>query len=77
MKIYTGKVVAMTENKTAIVEIVRKVAHPMYKKLIVKSKRYHVDTAGFTPKVDEYVTITETRHVSKHKYFKIREVKKQ
>ena len=76
MKILTGKIVTIKQQKTAIVEIVRKVTHPLYKKLLNKTKRYQVDTTGFTPKVDNLVDIVETRQISKNKYFKIKEIKK-
>ena len=75
MKTLSGKIVSMKQNKTAIVEIVRSVAHPKYRKLLTKTKKYQVDTAGFTPKVEDEVIIIETRPISKNKVFKIKELK--
>jgi small subunit ribosomal protein S17 len=56
---------------TAIVEIVRHVPHPLYKKLQKRSKKYKVDTKGQTVTVGQDVQIVETRQVAKDKYFKI------
>jgi small subunit ribosomal protein S17 len=76
MKMFTGKIVSIKQQKTAVVEVVWKVAHPLYKKLLNKKKRYQVDTTGFTPQLDDVVTIVETRQIAKNKYFKIKEIKK-
>jgi small subunit ribosomal protein S17 len=70
-KTLKGKIVSVKQQKTAIVEIVRKTQHPLYKKILTVSKKYSVDTEGFTPKVGDTVKITETRPMSKNKYFKI------
>jgi len=42
MKIFKGKVVSKKMKKTAVVEVVRMVSHPVYKKKIKKTKKYHV-----------------------------------
>ncbi len=76
MKTFSGKIVRVKHDKTAIVEVTRKISHPLYRKLLTKTKRYQVDTAGFTPKQEDEVTIIETRQIAKNKYFKIKEIKK-
>jgi len=43
-KILIAVVVSKNMQNTAIVEVVRKTAHTLYKKRIKKSKRYKVDT---------------------------------
>lgn len=75
MKTLSGKILSVKQNKTAIVEVVRKVAHPLYKKLLIKTKRFQVDTTGFIPKINDQVNIIETRQIAKNKYFKIKEIK--
>lgn len=70
-KILRGKVVSVKQQKTAIVEIVRKIQHPLYKKVLTVSKKYSADTEGFTPKLGDMVEITEIRPISKNKYFKV------
>ena len=70
-KTLKGKIVSLKQNKTAIVEIVRKKQHPLYKKLLIVSKKYQVDMGEFTPKVGDTAKIEETRPMSKNKYFRI------
>ena len=58
---------------TVVVEIVRRVPHPLYKKLLKRSKKFKVATNGATVAVGDDVRIVETRPVSKDKYFAILE----
>lgn len=71
MKIFEGIIISTGSENTAMVEVFRKTPHPLYKKLIKRSKKYKADTASFTPQVGNIVRITETRPISKDKYFKI------
>lgn len=71
MKTFNGIVVSSRMNKTAIVEVTRKTAHPLYKKLIKRSKKYKVDTGGKEVIVGSQATIVETRPVAKAKHFRI------
>jgi len=75
-KILEGKIVSLKMGNTAIVEVTRKVAHPLYKKLLKKSKRYKVDTVGSNLSLGASVKIVATRPISKNKFFKILEVTK-
>lgn len=74
MKILTGKVISVKMQNTVVVEVSRRVPHPLYKKLLKKSKHLNVDTAGQTVAVGNEVKIVETRPISKTKYFAIKEV---
>lgn len=75
MKIFEGIIVSIGMQKTAVVEITRRTPHPMYRKLIKRSKKYNVDNTGFeNALVGTKVKISETRPISKNKYFKILEV---
>ena len=40
-KILKGKIVSDKNNKTVVVEVVRKFRHPFYGKVIKRSKKYH------------------------------------
>ena len=73
-KILTGKVVSVKMQNTAVVEVSRRVPHPLYKKLLKKSKHFNTDTAGKTVEVGNEVRIVEIKPVSKTKYFAIKEV---
>ncbi len=73
-KIQTGKVVSVKMQNTVVVQIERKVAHPLYKKLMKRSKKFKADTAGIELNVGDKVKIASIRPMSKDKYFKVLEV---
>lgn len=75
-KILTGKVVSTKMQNTVVVEVFRKTPHPLYKKLILRSKKHQADTAGKTVSVGDTVKIIETKPISKNKHFKLMEDKK-
>lgn len=70
-KIFEGKIVSLKMQKTAVVEVKRTLTHPIYKKVLRRSKKYKADTGGLDLNVGDKVKIIETRPVSKNKYFKI------
>lgn len=75
-KTFEGVVTSMRMQKTAVVKVSRKKPHPLYKKLMVTSKKYKVDVAGFSVAIGDRVRIIGHRPISKDKHFKIVEVKK-
>ncbi len=74
MKTFEGKIVSVKMNKTVVVEIVRRTPHPLYKKLLRRSKNYKADTAGLELIVGQKVKIAETKPMAKGKFFKVLEV---
>ena len=57
-------------NKTAVVEVERFIAHPLYKKRIKKTKKFKAhDEIGVS--VGEKVQISSVKPISKEKHFKI------
>lgn len=77
MKKLEGKVVSFKMQNTAVIEVLRTVVHPLYKKRLKRSKRYKVDTNGQEISLGETVTIVETKPISKDKHFKIVKTEKQ
>lgn len=75
-KILTGKVVSTKMKNTVVVEVFRKTPHPLYKKLMLRSKKHQVDTDGKTAEIGDTVRIIETKPISKNKHFKLMEDKK-
>lgn len=73
-KILTGKIVSAKMNKTVVVEVVRKTAHPLYKKLIKRSNNIKADSGEFVLNIGDKVKIVQTRPISKDKFFKVLEV---
>lgn len=62
-----GRVVSDKMDKTVTVLIERRVKHPMYDKIIVRTKKYHAHNEGNEAKAGDLVEITETRPLSKTK----------
>lgn len=73
-KVLTGKVISTKMQDTAVVEVTRFVPHPLYKKLLKRSKKYKVAVNGHELEVGKRVKIAETKPLSKDKYFKVTEV---
>jgi small subunit ribosomal protein S17 len=70
-KTLTGKVLSTKMQKTVVVEVVRKYRHALYKKVIVKHKKYKVHNELNDINVGDQVVIEETRPISKDKHFKV------
>ena len=73
-KIIIGKVISTKMDKTVVVQVTRFVPHPLYKKLMKRSKNFNVDVAGHEVTVGRRVKIVEIKPIAKNKYFKIMEV---
>ena len=73
-KVLTGKVISVKMQNTAVVEVSRRVPHPLYKKLLKVGKHFNVNTKGVTVEVGNEVRIIETKPISKTKYFQVKEV---
>ena len=69
-----GRVVSDKMDKTVTVLIERKVKHPMYGKVMVRSKKYHAHNDGNSAKAGDLVQIEETRPVSKTKAWRVTSV---
>ena len=66
-----GRVVSDKMNKTVTVLVERRVKHPMYDKIIVRSRKYHAHNEGNEAKAGDLVEIQESRPVSKTKAWAI------
>jgi len=72
-KVRTGVVVGDRMQKTVTVSLVRRFAHRLYGKRVVRTKRVHAhDEHG--AKVGDRVRITETRPLSKTKRWRVVEI---
>lgn len=60
-----GKVVSTKMEKTVVVSVERKFRHPKYQKVIKRHKRFKAHNEVKGVKMDDYVTIRETKPVSK------------
>lgn len=75
MKVLEGKVLSTKMQDTAVVAVVRRVVHPLYKKVFTRHKKYKVDTKGVTVTVGDSVKFIETRPTSSQKRFKLQQEK--
>ena len=70
-RILIGTVVSDKTDKTVTVLVERKVKHPLYGKIIRRSKKYHAHDADNAYKIGETVRIEETRPISKTKTWQV------
>lgn len=71
LKQLIGKVVSTKMNKTIVVEIKSERPHPIYRKIVRKSKNHKVHNENPDIRVGDMVRIVETRPISKEKHFKV------
>jgi len=73
MKQFEGQVVSTKMKGTATVLVERRKVHPLYRKSVKRTKKYHVDN-HLGAKVGERVKFVEMRPLSKTKKWKIIEI---
>ena len=67
----TGRVVSDKMDKTVTVLVERKVKHPLYGKIIRRSKKYHAHDENNECREGDVVTIEECRPLSKTKAWRV------
>jgi len=70
-RVLTGTVVSDKGDKTVVVSVERKVKHPLYGKIIRRSKKYHAHDEANAFHEGETVRIEETAPISKLKTWKV------
>ena len=70
-RVLKGKITSAKNNKTVVVEVVRKFSHPFYGKVISRSKKYHAHDENNNFKEGEMVSIEESRPISKKKTWQV------
>ena len=70
-RILEGVVVSDKMDKTIVVKVERRVQHPIYKKFIRRSKKYHAHDEGNECKAGDLVEIQASRKISKTKAWKV------
>ena len=73
-KTRVGLVVSDKMQKTVVVAIERRVPHPVYGKMITRSKRLKAHDEENSAKVGDTVRIMETRPLSKDKRWRVVEI---
>jgi len=70
-RVLQGTVVSDGADKTVIVRVERRVQHPLYKKIIRRSKKFAAHDAENRCKVGDIVRIRECRPISKRKCWEV------
>jgi small subunit ribosomal protein S17 len=69
-----GQVVSTKMAKTIVVEVSRRVPHPLYKRIISKRKRFYAHDEQGQAKMGDVVRIIESRPISKLKRWTLGDV---
>jgi small subunit ribosomal protein S17 len=69
-----GQVVSAKMTKTIVVEVTRRVPHPVYKRIINKRKKFYAHDEQRTALIGDIVRIIECRPMSKLKRWRLGEV---
>jgi small subunit ribosomal protein S17 len=67
----TGRVVSDKMTKTVTVLVERRVKHPLYWKIMTRSRKYHAHDENGEFKMGDMVTIEECRPLSKTKAWRV------
>ena len=62
-----GRVVSDKRAKTVTVLVERRVKHPIYDKIVIRSSKYHAHDEKGEYKMGDMIEITESRPISKSK----------
>lgn len=73
-KTLTGIVVSDAADKTVIVKVERRIQHPVYKKMVRKSKRFMAHDRDNSCGIGDTVKIIESRPLSKNKKWRLAEI---
>ena len=69
-----GQVVSTKMAKTVVVEVSRRVPHPLYRRIVTKRTKFYAHDETGLAKLGDQVRIVETRPLSKLKRWRLAEV---
>ena len=73
-KILVGEVVSTKMAKTIVVQVSMKKAHPLYRRVVAKAKKFYAHDEENTAHVGDTVEIEETRPMSRLKRWKLKNI---
>ena len=73
-KVRQGVVVSAANDKTIVVSVAERKPHPVYKKMMTTTKKFHAHDENNEACVGDAVTIMETRPLSKMKRWRLVEI---
>ncbi len=69
-----GQVVSTKMSKTIVVEVILRVAHPLYRRVVGKCKKFYAHDEESTARMGDVVRIVECSPLSKLKRWQLAEV---
>jgi len=69
-----GEVVSNRMQKTIVVEVIRRKAHPLYIRVISKAKKFYAHDERNEAHVGDVVRLEETRPLSKLKRWRLKQI---
>ena len=76
-KTLVGEVVSTKMAKTIVVQVTRQRAHPLYERVVSRSKKFYAHDEQQSAHVGDFVRIEETRPLSRLKRWQIKEIVKR
>ena len=73
-QILVGEVISDKMDKTVVVQVTRRITHPVYGKILKRFKKYNSHVASVVPKVGDVVKISSVRPISKTKSWQVSEI---
>ena len=73
-RVLQGVVVSNANEKTAVVRVERRVKHPVYGKVVRRSKRYQAHDEENKCQIGDQVQIVECPPISRHKRWRVLDV---
>ena len=70
-RVLQGVVVSDTNDKTVVVRVERRFTHPLLKKTVRRSKKYHAHDEKNAFKIGDMVRIEECAPISRQKAWKV------
>jgi small subunit ribosomal protein S17 len=70
----TGVVVSHAMDKTVVVEVARRIPHPVYNRIVTRSNRFMCHDEQNQCQTGDKVRIIESRPLSKRKRWRVKEV---
>src|ERR1700719_1945261 len=69
-----GEVVSSRMHKTIVVQVGRKKAHPFYKRVVSKAKKFYAHDEKNVARMGDVVRLEETRPLSKLKRWRLKQI---
>ncbi|HLH07056.1 MAG TPA: 30S ribosomal protein S17 [Terriglobales bacterium] len=73
-KLVVGEVVSTKMQKTIVVKVDRKKAHPLYQRVVKSTKKFYAQDDNNSARVGDVVRLEETRPLSKLKRWRLVEI---